>query len=205
MGDIHGRLELLDKLLARLDLDQERDELVFLGDYIDRGPDSKGVIERLMLLEKEPLGTVFLRGNHEAMLLDYLAGKRKDLFLFNGGIATLRSYARPGQDLEEVAPPPAHLDFIRRLKLYYQSGETIFVHAGLRPGIPLEEQDPHDLIWIREEFHSSGYDWGKTIVFGHTPFGEPFVRGRLIGLDTGAGYDGRLTCLVLPEREFIQV
>ncbi len=205
VGDIHGQLGLLDELLAALPLEPEKDELVFLGDYIDRGPDPRGVLERLIILEKAGFKAVFLKGNHEAMLLDYLAGRGRNKFLFNGGTATLQSYSSSGRDIGEVSLPPEHLDFIRRLKLYYETGDTIFVHAGLRPGLPLEDQDPEDLIWIRDEFFSSEYDWGKTIVFGHTPFGEPFVGGRLIGLDTGAGYGGRLTCLVLPEKEFIQV
>ncbi len=205
VGDIHGQLGLLDKLLAAIDLEPKTDLMVFLGDYLDRGPDPRGVLERLILLEKAGFPAVFLKGNHEAMLLDYLVGQKEARYLFNGGTATLQSYALPGQGLEDVSIPKEHLDFIKRLRLYYQTGDTIFVHAGLRPGISLKDQDPEDLIWIRDEFFSSGYDWGKTIVFGHTPFGEPFRAGRLIGLDTGAGYSGNLTCLVLPDQEFIQV
>ena len=205
VGDIHGQLRMLDELLAAIPLKPKEDLLVFLGDYIDRGPDAKGVVERLMFLERAGFRAVFLKGNHEVMLLDYLRGRNREKFLFNGGFATLQSYARPGQDPGEVSLPQDHLDFIQGLKLYYQTGDTIFVHAGLRPGIPLADQDPADLLWIRDEFFSSGYDWGKTIVFGHTPFREPFLRDRLIGLDTGAAYGGGLTCLILPDREFIRV
>ncbi len=205
VGDIHGRLRLLDELLAALPLDWSRDKLVFLGDYIDRGPDSKGVIERLLSLEESGLDTVFLKGNHEIMLRDYLEGRNKERFLLNGGKATLRSYALPGQAPGDVSLPQSHLDFMGRLRLYFETNDTIFVHAGLKPGVPLKDQGPEDLLWIREEFFSSGFDWGKTIVFGHTPFEEPFREGRLIGLDTGAGYGGRLTCLVWPDLEFVQV
>ena len=205
VGDIHGQLKLLDRLLAQLPLEPKEDLLVFLGDYVDRGPDPKGVLERLMFLDKSGFNTVFLKGNHEVMLLDYFSGRNRERFLFNGGYTTLQSYARPGQDPMEAELPPDHLEFINGLELYFETQDAIFVHAGLRPGIPLKDQDPEDLLWIRDEFFSSGYDWGKAVVFGHTPFGKPFRKDRLIGLDTGAAYGGGLTCLMLPDLEFFHV
>ena len=206
VGDIHGQLAKLEALLTRIDPDPARDELVFLGDYVDRGPDSRGVVQRLIDLAQGELSASFLRGNHEQMLLDYvLGGKNRDLYLFNGGLSTLEGYARPGQNPLSARPPVEHLAFLTGLKLFLRRPGTIFVHAGLRPGRPLKDQEPRDLLWIREEFFQAEHDWPERIVFGHTPFQEPFRKGKLFGLDTGAAYGGPLTCLVLPEEEIIQI
>jgi serine/threonine protein phosphatase 1 len=206
VGDIHGHLTKLEALLERLDPDPEADELIFVGDYVDRGPDSRGVIERLIDLAQGELQTSFLRGNHEQMLLDYvLAGINRELYLFNGGLTTLRGYSQPGQNPLSARPPAEHLAFLTGLSLFVHRPGTIFVHAGLRPGKGLEEQEERDLLWIREEFFGIDYDWPERVVFGHTPFAEPFRKGPLFGLDTGAAYGGPLTCLVLPEEEYIQV
>jgi len=206
VGDIHGHLAKLEALLERLPLDAETDELVFLGDYVDRGPDSKGVIERLLGLVRAGYKTSFLRGNHEQMLLDYvLRGQNRDLYLFNGGLTTLRGYAQPGQSPLLARPPAEHLAFLTGLRFFLRRPGTIFVHAGLRPDRPLEEQEERDLLWIREEFFEPDRDWPERVVFGHTPFQEPFRKGRLFGLDTGAAYGGPLTCLILPEEEYLQV
>ena len=189
VGDIHGCLASLEGLLERV-APSETDRLIFLGDYIDRGPDSKGVIDTLLALAKRFPQTVCLKGNHEAMFLDFLAGRNQDLYLANGGTSTLESYREEGG----IRVPGRHLDFFRSLPRYYATERFIFVHAGLRPGIPLEEQREEDLLWIRDDFLDSDYDWGKTVVFGHTPLSQPLFSTTRIGLDTGAVYGRSLVC-----------
>lgn len=189
VGDIHGCRNLLDDLLKEVAPD-EGDRLVFLGDYVDRGPDSRGVIDRLLELQQQWPQTVYLRGNHEQMFLDFLEGRGSWPFFANGGRATLASYgAADGSGI-----PLTHHAFLRSLPSSYCSGGFIFVHAGLRPGVPLEQQREEDLLWIREEFLASDYDWGKTVVFGHTPRTRPLLAPGRIGIDTGAVYGRQLTC-----------
>lgn len=188
-GDIHGCRRELATLLEQVAPTGD-DQLVFLGDYIDRGPDSAGVIDELLQLRERWPRSVFLRGNHEQMLLDVLAGDNPATFLFNGGDKTIASYRARG-----AWPPPAsHLAFFEQLPAIYATERFIFVHAGLRPDLPLAEQHPDDLLWIRAEFLDSDYDWGKPIVFGHTPREQPLLATSRIGLDTGCVYGGRLTC-----------
>jgi serine/threonine protein phosphatase 1 len=197
IGDIHGNLAHLERLIEEIKpaLNPQRDTLVFLGDYIDRGPDSKGVVDFVLQVRKEFPHVVCLKGNHEAMFLDwFLDGKDYDLYLYNGGGATIRSYSLEG----EFTLPQEHLDFFTSLLLYYETEQYIFVHAGLRAGIPLAEQDPNDLVWIRDEFILSPHDFGKVVVFGHTPLQQVFITPTKIGIDTGAVYGGKLTCLELP-------
>ena len=204
IGDIHGNLSHLELLMEKIKpaLNPQRDTLVFLGDYIDRGPDSKGVVDFVLRLRTELPHVVCLKGNHEALFLDwYLNGRDYDLYLYNGGGATIRSYSREG----ELKIPQGHLDFFTSLRLYYETEQYIFVHAGLRRGIPLQEQDPHDLVWIRDEFILSPHDFGKVVVFGHTPLQKVFVAPNKIGIDTGAVYGGALTCLELPAQRFYSV
>ena len=204
IGDIHGNLLHLEQLLEKIKpaLNQEKDTLVFLGDYIDRGPASKGVVDLILQLRKDLPHVVCLKGNHEDMLLDWvLNGKNYDLYLYNGGGATITSYSQDN----EFKLPQEHLDFFTSLLLYYETENYIFVHAGIRGGIPLEEQDPHDLIWIRDEFILSPHDYGKTVVFGHTPLQRVFIAPNKIGIDTGAVYGGTLTCLELPAQQFYSV
>ena len=189
VGDIHGQAELLAKLLKQVD-PQPEDVVVFLGDYIDRGPDSPGVIDQLLELQDRFPQTVFLKGNHEAMLLDYLAGRETLLYLLNGGATTLAGYHRDNR----MHIPPRHLEFFRNLRLWYETAEFIFVHAGLRPGLSLHQQRHEDLLWIREDFLDADFDWGKTVVFGHTPLPSPSFAKHRIGLDTGAGHGHALTC-----------
>lgn len=189
VGDIHGCSTMLDDLLQEV-APGDGDRLVFLGDYLDRGPDGRGVIERLLALQRRWPQTVFLRGNHEQMFVDFLDGLNTWLFLLNGGESTLRSY---GAD-HGAAIPGSHEAFLRSLPCSFSCEGFIFVHAGLRPGIPLEEQREEDLLWIRDEFLGSDYDWGKTIVFGHTPRNQPLLAPRRIGIDTGAVYGRQLTC-----------
>lgn len=207
IGDIHGCATQMEALIARLDIDARHDRLVFIGDYIDRGPDSKEVIDRILDLMQKIDHVICLLGNHEQMFLDfYLEHRELELFLGNGGYSTLLSYGfqRSRQD-PSFQVPERHLRFYQSLSPYYETADYIFVHAGLRPGIPLPEQDMDDLIWSRFEFIRSTHDFGKRVVFGHTPFSVPLVEPNKIGIDTGAVYGGPLTCLVLPDMIFHQV
>jgi serine/threonine protein phosphatase 1 len=200
VGDLHGCSDLLDQLLKEV-APEDRDQMVFLGDYVDRGPDGRGVIERLLELQRRWPQTVFLRGNHEQMFLDYLEDRQRLPFLINGGQTTLESYG--GGKLPAI--PDRHRDFLHSLPTRYERDDFIFVHAGLRPGIPLADQDEEDLLWIRGEFLDSDFDWGKTIVFGHTPLERPFLAERRIGVDTGAVYGRALTCCDVLSRRIWQV
>lgn len=195
IGDIHGCLDPLRRLMEKIRL-SEADELVFIGDYIDRGPDSKGVIDYLLTLRGR---YTFLMGNHERMFLDFLQGNDRYLFLYNGGTETLESYGGVGKI------PAAHLDFLNRLLLYYETDDHLFVHGGIRPGIPIQEQDSKDLLWIREEFYAYPGRYPKTVVFGHTPMREVLMESDRIGIDTACVYGNKLTCLILPSRQVIQV
>ena len=217
---MHERIEAdaLEKGAART-------VVVYLGDYVDRGPDSYAVIE---LLIKEPLQsrvpnlqTVHLLGNHEAFLLRFLEDPEiASVWFTNGGDVTLRSYGvDPWQSAksEQFAQglrrafltrlPPSHLSFLRNLALSHEEGDYLFVHAGIRPGVALDQQKPEDLIWIREDFIKSNADFGRVVVHGHTPQRSPQSRANRIGIDTGAVYGGKLTTVALEgtERRFIQV
>lgn len=189
IGDIHGCLAQLQNLLARV-APTRNDQVVFLGDYVDRGPDSAGVVDKLIDFRQQLPQTVFLRGNHEQMMLDFLAGRNTALFLMNGGDATIASYR--ARHLWPI--PAAHADFLRKLKDRHETDRFIFVHAGLRPGVPLPEQQTDDLLWIRQDFLQSDYDWGKTVVYGHTPLEQPLLTETRAGLDTGCVYGRVLTC-----------
>ncbi len=208
IGDIHGCVSPLDKLLAKLEIDAKNDTLLFIGDYIDRGPDSRGVVDRILDIRGNLKNVVCLRGNHEQMFLNfYLEGRDEDLFMYNGGISTLISYGLAGEGKKDAKMPESHLEFYSTLRPYYITDDYIFVHAGLRPGIPLDRQDPDDMLWMRHEFIKSTYDFGKIVVFGHTTisFSTPLIDKRKIGLDTGAVYGGKLTCVELPETKIYQV
>jgi serine/threonine protein phosphatase 1 len=209
IGDIHGCLDKLTSLMEKVQIDPERDLLLFIGDYIDRGDQSKQVVDYLVNLKNSMKSTVFLLGNHEHMFMDYYNGGSIQPFLYNGGQKTLDSYFGTNQLKSHKDPkivfPPEHIGFFNSLLPYYVTEEHIFVHAGLRSGIPLEKQDLFDLIWIREEFFYSKFDFGKTVVFGHTPFPQPFILNQKIGIDTGAVYGNKLTCLELPEMRFYSV
>jgi serine/threonine protein phosphatase 1 len=202
IGDIHGCYDPLVRLLGRVPIDWTRDRLVFMGDYIDRGPQSFEVIEHLIELQKRHPETVFLKGNHEQMLADYLSGKDRMTYLYNGGQQTLDSYLRNSSAPGRYPIPEAHLRFFESLQLMFETENYIFVHAGLRKGLPLENQRPEDLLWIRENFVDTRHSFGKRVVFGHTPFDEPRVEPNKIGIDTGAVYGNKLTCVQLPEEEF---
>jgi diadenosine tetraphosphatase ApaH/serine/threonine PP2A family protein phosphatase len=220
VGDVHGRADLLSNLLAQIEADAEgraagAKTLVFLGDYVDRGPDSRGVIELLRTGLPDGFNAHFLKGNHEALLLDFLADPDAlDHWRMNGGEATLASYgvevdlfngtgAPPEmwRDAFAAALPEAHLDFLENLKLQTGDGDYLFVHAGIRPGVPIEAQAEDDLIWIRDEFLNSDEAFGKVVVHGHSPAFAPVVRPNRIGIDTGAVFSGRLTALRLEDGE----
>lgn len=206
VGDIHGCLDHLERLLDEVQPDLEKDVLLFIGDYIDRGPESKGVVDYIIKLQqKYPREQIIcLKGNHEAMFLDFLAGRERELFLLNGGLRTLRDYWGGRWDsLEELLLPPEHARFYQELLAYHETPDYIFVHGGLKPGVPLGEQQEEDLLWIRGEFITSMEDFGRLVIFGHTPFKQPLVMPNKIGIDTGAVYGNFLTCLKLPQNEFI--
>lgn len=208
IGDIHGCLLHLDKMMAKLDIDAQNDTLVFIGDYIDRGPDSKGVVDVVLDIRKRIKNVVCLTGNHEQMFLNYYReGRDEELFLHNGGLNTLISYGLVGTGKKHPTIPDNHMEFFTTLQPYYGMDDYIFVHAGMRPGIPLDRQAPDDLLWIRYEFINSPYDFGKIVVFGHTPlsFAAPLINKNKIGLDTGAVYGGKLSCVELPEMKIHQV
>lgn len=204
VGDIHGRYDKLVALMDRIEIDFDADRLVFLGDYVDRGEQSYEVIEYLVdLKQRNPYPqTVFLKGNHEDMMGKYLAGKDRLTWLINGGQQTLESYMQHHRDPEKPLIPEAHRHFFDSLQLYHESDNYIFVHAGLRKNVPLEKQKPEDLLWIRKKFIDTDFDFGKTVVFGHTPLEEPLLLPNKIGIDTGAVYGNKLTCVRLPERVF---
>ena len=207
IGDIHGCLAKLKKMISLIKLDEERDTLVFIGDYIDRGPATKGVVDYVLDLKKRVKKVICLQGNHEQMLLNYVCHNRdRELFLLNGGNATIASYGqRETEDGMAVNIPDNHMEFFQSLLPYYETETNIFVHAGLRPGVPLEEQKPEDLNWIRDEFTGSSCDFGKVVVFGHTHMAKPLIQPNKIGIDTGAVFGGLLTCVELPRQEIYQV
>ncbi len=200
IGDIHGCLDQLQELLQRVQPTHD-DQVVFLGDYVDRGPDSAGVVDYLIRFRLTYPKTIFLRGNHEQMFLNYLEGQDASLFLMNGGINTLNSY----QEKDLLPVPEPHVEFLQTTQTYFICGQFIFVHAGMRPEVLPEDQEEFDLLWIRREFIASDYDWGKTVVYGHTPLNEPFLSANRIGLDTGCVYGRQLTCCNVNSREIWQV
>jgi len=207
LGDIHGCISFLEDLIAKITVDPKDDQIVFIGDYVDRGPDTKGVVEFILEL-KEKYRVTCLIGNHERMFLDYYDyGHNRELYFTNGGTSTIVSYGLIEDSRgKKINVPPEHMKFFRSLLPYYETEGYIFVHAGLKPGMPLAQQKMIDLVWIREEFIYSQYDFGKKVIFGHTPFmNTPYIDPYKIGIDTGAVYGGKLTCLKLPEITFHQV
>jgi len=202
VGDIHGCFDKLCALMDKIPLNDKQDQLIFIGDYIDRGSSSFDVVKYLIDLKKRVPGTIFIKGNHEDMLQNYLDGSDRFTYQLNGGQQTLDEYLNRSDNKDAFPIPSEHLDFINSLQLYYQTDDYIFVHAGLREKVPLESQDKMDLLWIRDEFIHSDFNFGKRVIFGHTPFKEPLLQANKIGIDTGAVYGNLLTCVQLPEMEF---
>jgi serine/threonine protein phosphatase 1 len=214
IGDIHGRADLLDRMVLAISNDLKAHPIgaaltVTLGDYIDRGPNSRGVLERL-IANPFPTEFVALKGNHEALLESFLGNPESmQHWRSLGGLETLASYGVPvsslmmGRAYEEAARalraavPASHLDFIASLKTSLTVGRYFFCHAGVRPGIALDKQSADDLLWIRGEFLNSRADFGKIVVHGHTPTEKPQVLPNRINIDTGAYMTSRLTCVAL--------
>ncbi len=214
VGDVHGRLDLLQEMAAKIRQDLEATPAaqsleIYLGDYVDRGPQSRQVIDWLMDAPPSAERRICLMGNHEEMFLNAVAESASQEalsnWLFNGGDATLVSY---GIDALPVSPtvqqaafvstiPERHLTFLRNLPRRVDFGSYLFVHAGINPERPLDDQDPQDLVWIREPFHSSTVDFRRIVVHGHTPVPAPDIRPNRINIDTGAVFTGRLTCAAL--------
>ena len=214
IGDVHGRADLLERLQQRIAADVELNPiadplLVCLGDYVDRGPDSAGVLD--LLLGETPAGMrrVALMGNHEELMLRFLVDDSAGaVWLANGGDATLESYGvDPAESYERARRqlaarlPARHRTLLESLALSHSEGDYFFAHAGIRPGVALDRQRREDLLWIRGEFLRSDIDHGKVVVHGHSITAEPDVRANRIGIDTGAYASDRLTCLVLEGRE----
>lgn len=202
IGDVHGCLEMLERLLDKIDWNPANERLIFLGDYIDRGKNSKGVLDLLLEISKSSSLVQFLIGNHENIFLEYLNTGRIMGFILNGGDATLASYRTAESCGSGVDIPQEHIAFLRSLEHWVELDDYYVVHAGFRPGVDLERQSFEDLIWIRNTFIFSDYDFGKKVIFGHTPFYKPLLMENKIGLDTGAVYGNKLTCLELPAVKF---
>ncbi|MGA3000031.1 metallophosphoesterase family protein [Bradyrhizobium sp.] len=214
LGDIHGRADLLKKMFTVIDADLARNPAsrpiqVFLGDYVDRGPDSAGTLD-LLIERGRHHETVCLKGNHEAFMLEVLHDPNKlGEWRKFGGLQTLMAYGlqpslNPGAE-EQVEliqaltkrMPDTHLRFLEGLLPSFLCGDFFFVHAGVRPGVPLKEQTEADMLWIRDEFLNSEENFGKFIVHGHTPVREPDIRPNRINIDTGAYATGNLTLLTI--------
>lgn len=220
IGDIHGRLDLLDPLLSDIvdDLQAsgaERPMIVFLGDYVDRGAASAGVVDRVLQLMRIPgIEVRALKGNHEEAYLRFLQDAAfGPTWAEYGGGPTLASYgvAPPmtrtdmeawtaARDAFELAVPAAHLEFMQKLELMITVGDYVFVHAGLRPGLPLAQQTERDLLWIRQEFLEAPGPFPKIVVHGHTPMEEPQLSRHRLGLDTGAYATNVLTAIRLDDQ-----
>ncbi|MEC9368440.1 MAG: metallophosphoesterase family protein [Pseudomonadota bacterium] len=223
LSDIHGRADLLAELLGRIDTDARGTgaddlRLVFLGDYVDRGPDSRGVIELLLSGLPDSFSVTCLMGNHERMLLDFLDGDDMEHWMSNGAEATVESYGIDAGDIHWAEGraedcrkeftrllPTAHRNFLDGLQHWHAAGGYHFVHAGVRPGVPLDQQDSHDMLWIRSPFLHSDKDLGRMVIHGHTPGDAPVVRKNRICIDTGAWFSGQLTALKMwrDERVFL--
>ncbi|MCI5115814.1 MAG: serine/threonine protein phosphatase [Candidatus Electrothrix sp. AW1] len=206
IGDIHGCLNSLQTLLKLIE--NEAGTFVFLGDYIDRGAESKEVVECILDFKKKHRNVITLLGNHEIMLINFLRGYDDGTFLRAGGKETLISYGiKPRTKPEKAARlfPERHLNFFRELPLLWENEHGIYAHAGVEPGVHLTRQVSSYCLWVRDEFIETPYTFSKTIIFGHTVFQEPLVQENKIGIDTGAVYGGKLTALLLPEKKFISV
>jgi serine/threonine protein phosphatase 1 len=218
IGDIHGRVDLLASIHDRISADARRRTaqykwVIYLGDYVSRGENSRAVVERVLQWLPEGFGRITLKGNHEDLLLRFLDGDMEAgrHWFDYGGHDTLAGYGvaipdRQARDDASItalrehlasALPISHLEFFRSLRTSHRAGDYCFVHGGVQPGVPLPEQNEHDFMWIRKPFLDSDIDHGATIVHGHSISAQPTVRHNRIGIDTGAYRSGVLTCLVL--------
>lgn len=209
IGDIHGCLEVFDRLWTKIEAHMNENPealktVVFLGDYIDRGPDSAGVIHRVIemtsLLEKYDVKVVALKGNHEDMFQEYLDRRNNGSFLYNGGTETLRSYWDPLTD--SVIIPDSHKEFLKNLRVYYNVGRFLFVHAGIDPTLSPEEQREHSMIWNRAWNNFDGeYQGGLFVVHGHTPVEDVVQKKNQLNIDTACVFGRSLTCVVIEENQ----
>lgn len=216
IGDVHGRLDLFTDMMKAIKKDAKgfdgKSELVLLGDYVDRGPDSAKLIETIMAGKLPCDRQIHLRGNHEDAMLNFADGSAAaNGWLNYGGLETLGSYGIDVDSLLEgggnplgrfrkalkEAVPKAHLQFLSRLAFHYSNGDYLFVHAGVRPKVPLDAQDLSDMMWIREDFLKYKKPFEQFVIHGHTITQEPDIQINRIGIDTGAYRTGILTCLVL--------
>jgi serine/threonine protein phosphatase 1 len=207
IGDIHGCVDELTAMLSTI-APARGDTVVFVGDYIDRGPAVRDVIEVLLELRRGPADYVFLKGNHEDMMLSFLGlpGHYGESFLFNGGAPTLESYGASECALALERIPADHVDFLKTLATSYLHPPYLFVHAGISPLLQLEEQSVEDMLWIRQEFIFNPHQLGATVVFGHTPMRAVMVDlPYKLGIDTGLVYGGKLTCVEFNEGVLYQV
>ncbi len=214
IGDIHGCPEEPSILIDFLENEEKvayDDLIVFLGDYIDRGPSSKEVIDLMLEVRSKFPRTRFLKGNHEDMLLDFLGygGRLGQAFLYNGGLETIQSYGisvfSPPEEMTDALPPD-HFRFLRELESIVAINNFICVHAGLNPLRDINAQNDSDVLWIREEFIGNPHSFRKTIIFGHTPHQELLVHlPYKVGLDTGLVFGNKLTCLELTSGNVFQV
>lgn len=215
IGDVHGRLDLLDTLIGMIEADNQsrpvaESQVIFLGDLIDRGPDSAHVVERALALRRAAPNTRFIMGNHEEMLLKVLGGDLTNFgaYMLHGGHETILSYGITEDDVRTLdeeslatalqrAIPRHHLDFLASFEDLIEIGDYAFVHAGVRPGIDLSAQQPSDTRWIRQDFLDHTAPFGRVIVHGHSIARDIEWRANRIGIDTGAYASGKLTALGL--------
>ncbi|MEZ2131365.1 MULTISPECIES: metallophosphoesterase family protein [unclassified Sinorhizobium] len=205
IGDVHGCLDPLRRILAVIEAHAPSGRIVFLGDYVDRGPDSRGVIELLMAGPGPDWEWIALKGNHEDMMAGAHNGRAEPgWWLGNGGFETMRSYGGP--------VPEAHLEWMDALPLIYVDDHRIFAHAGVNESFPLDRQTEHDLLWIRRPQLYSGSYWGRHLCHGHTPeLDNPFTVGNRTNIDSGCAFGGTLSCAVFDDQkpggpiEFLQV
>ena len=225
VGDLHGHHEPLKRMLEKIDVRKD-DLVIFLGDYIDRGPHSKELVQELIAFRLSHHHTVFLKGNHEDMLLGSFgyAATVSDIntWLYNGGWATLRSYGMDMDELNRIISlrnrserrrallklvPETHMDFFEQLNFYVETEGFFFCHAGVDPSLPIEQgkHNLHNLLWMREHLYADTLNWEKTVVCGHTPLRDILISERLICIDTGLHYFGHLSAIDVKSMEIFQV
>lgn len=214
ISDIHGCYNEFKEMLYVINF-QRGDKLILLGDYIDRGSDSYSVVKEIQRLQKEYGNNkvIALKGNHEQMLIDtyyeLLGGEEqgRDFYysaygnwLMNGGRITVQSWENNNKNIFD------DLEWFESLPSHYEDNNYIYVHGGLKPFVKLENQREHDKLWIREQFHNTKYDWGKTVIFGHTPYEEvTMLDNNKIGIDSGCVFNNRLSCLAITKGEIVGV